>query len=204
MVESGPFYSTVIDPILAPLRKRVSAEIKPNGKILDIACGTGTQLFEIAKNASFVTGVDLSESMVNYATRTSRKRNILNASFFVCDATELSIFKEKRFDVALMTLALHQFPPHLYSPILNEMKRVANKIIIVDYAVPLPKNVTGFGSRVAEFFAGREHYRNFKHYNKLGGLNQILPANNLTIRKSRFLADGAFRLVVCDLKDVAG
>ena len=204
MIESGLFYSTVIDPILAPLRKRVSAEIKPNGKILDIACGTGTQLFEIAKTASFVTGIDLSESMINFATETSRKQNILNAAFFVCDASELSIFKEKRFDAALMTLALHQFPPHLYFPILNEMKRVANKIIIVDYAVPLPKNVAGIGSRVAEFFAGMEHNRNFKHYCKLGGLNKILPANNLTIRKSRFLAEGAFQLVVCDTSEVNG
>ena len=202
MVESGPFYSTVIDPILAPLRKRVTAEIKPHEKVLDIACGTGSQLFEIAKTASFVTGVDLSESMINFATKTSRNRNILNAAFFVCDASELSIFKEKRFDVALMTLALHQFPPLLYSPILNEMKRVANKIIIVDYAVPLPKNVAGIGSRVAEFFAGREHNRNFKQYCKLGGLNKILPANNLTIKKSRFLAEGAFHLVVCDFKDI--
>ncbi len=202
MVESGPFYNTIIDPILAPLRKRVTAEIKPNEKVIDIACGTGMQLFEVAKIASFVTGVDLSESMVNFATKTSRKRNIINTAFIVCDATDLSIFKEKRFDVALMTLALHQFPPNLYPAILNEMKRVANKIIIVDYAVPLPKNYAGIGSRVAEFFAGREHNRNFKHYYSLGGLNQILPANNLTIKKSRFLAEKAFQLVVCDLKDV--
>ena len=196
MVESGPFYNTVIDPILVPLRKRVTAEIKPNEKVIDIACGTGMQVFEIAKIASFVTGVDLSESMVNFATKTSRKRNILNTAFFVCDATDLTVFKEKRFDVALMTLALHQFPPHLYPAILNEMKRVANKIIIVDYAVPLPKNYVGIGSRIAEFFAGREHNRNFKHYYKLGGLNQILPANNLTIKKSRLLAEKAFQLVI--------
>ncbi len=198
MVESVPFYSTVIDPILAPLRKRVTVEIKPNEKVLDIACGTGMQIFEIAKTASFVTGIDLSESMVNFATKTSRKRNILNTAFFVCDATDLSIFKEKRFDVAIMTLALHQFPPHLHSPILNEMRRVASKIIIVDYAVPLPKNYAGIGSRVAEFLAGREHNRNFKHFYKLGGLTQILPANNLTIKKSRFLAEKAFQLVVVE------
>ncbi len=198
MVESGPFYSTVIDPILAPLRKHVTNEIKPNEKVLDIACGTGMQLLEIAKTASFVTGVDLSESMVNFATKTSRKRNILNTAFFVCDATDLSIFKEKRFDVAIMTLALHQFPSNQHSSILSEMKRVANKIIIVDYAVPLPKNYAGIGSRVAEFLAGGEHNRNFKHFYNLGGLTQILPANNLTIKKSRFLAEKAFQLIVCD------
>ncbi len=198
MVESGVFYGTVIDPILAPLRKRVTAEIKPGEKVIDIACGTGVQLIEIAKTASFVTGVDLSESMVNFAIKTSKKANILNAAFFVCDASNLSIFKDKRFDVAIMTLALHQFPQHLYSPILSEIKRVANKIIIVDYAVPLPKNYIGIGSRIAEFLAGREHNKNFKNYYKLGGLSQILPANNLTIKNSRLLAEKAFKLVIAE------
>ncbi len=197
MVESGPFYSTVIDPILAPLRKRVTAEIIPREKVIDIACGTGAQLFEISEIASFITGVDLSESMINFATKTSKKRNVLNAIFFVCDASDLSIFKEKRFDVALMTLALHQFPPHLHSPILNEMKRVADKIIFVDYAVPLPTNYTGIGCRIAEFLAGRQHNHNFKQYYKLGGLNTILPANNLVIQKSVLFGKGAFQLVIC-------
>ena len=197
MVESGTFYSKVIDPILAPMRKRVTLEINTDEKVIDIACGTGAQLFDIAGIASYVTGIDLSGSMINYATKTSVKKNILNAGFFVCDATNLSMFKSNIFDIAVMTLALHQFDPKLHSPVLNEMKRVANKMIIVDYAVPLPKNYAGIGSRIAEFLAGMEHNRNFKKYYSLGGLNRILPANNLTIQKSVLFGKGAFQLVVC-------
>jgi len=197
MVESGTFYSTVIDPILAPMRKRVNVEINPGEKVIDIACGTGAQLFEIAVIASTVTGVDISESMIDYATKTVKKKNISNASFFVCDATNLSMFKPNSFDVAIMTLALHQFSPDLHSPILDEIKRIVNKIIIVDYAVPLPNNYAGIGSRVAEFLAGREHNRNFKQYYMLGGLNAILPANNLKIQKSVIFGERAFQLAVC-------
>ena len=196
MVESGIFYSTVLDPILEPMRKRVSIEIHHGEKIIDIACGTGAQVFELSGIASEIVGVDLSESMINHAQKSCKKRNILNAEFFVCDATDLSRFNENSFDVAIMSLALHQFDPRLHSPILSEMKRVASQIIIVDYAVPLPKNYAGIGSSIAEFLAGSEHNRNFKQYSRLGGLKRILPANNLTIQKSVLFGKGAFQLVV--------
>lgn len=199
MVESGFFYSTVIDPILSHLRKHVELNIHPGENVIDIACGTGAQVFEIAAKAGNVVGVDLSESMITYAKKQAVKRNITNVDFVVSDAANLDCFADKSFDLAIMSLALHQFPPELHSPILNEMKRVSKKIIVVDYAVPLPSNYTGTGSKVAEFLTGREHNRNFKHYCKKGGLNQILPENNLTINKSKLFAKGAFHLVVCSV-----
>ncbi len=200
MVESGLFYATVLDPILASMRKRVAKEIKPNQKIIDIACGTGAQLFEIATNAEKVTGVDLSESMIAFAKKAAKKEGVSNAEFMISDASDLTQFEDNSFDVAILSLALHQFSPNLHSPILNEMKRVAKTIILLDYAIPLPRNYVGMGCRVAEFLAGGEHHRNFKKYYQLGGLNEILPANNLSIKKSRFMAGGAFQLVVCGVE----
>lgn len=197
MVLSGNFYGTILDPILAPVRKRVAHEINRGETVIDIACGTGAQIFEIADRALLVTGVDLSESMIDFAKKTSKKRNVPNAEFFVCHATNLSVFGTGSFDVAIMSLALHQFPPNLHSPVLSEMKRVATRIIIVDYAVPLPNNYVGIGSRVAEFLAGKEHNSNFKQYCQRGGLNNISPSNELKIEKSVLFGKGAFQLVVC-------
>jgi len=197
MVESGFFYSTVIDPVLAGMRKKVNKVIPEGQNILDVACGTGAQVFELASSAKEVTGIDLSESMIRKAEQTKQKRNISNVHFRVCDATGNWKFTDKQFDMAIITMALHQFPPENYKSILGEMNRVAQQIIIVDYAVPLPKNITGWGSRVAEFFAGREHHRNFRQFYRLGGLNKILPENNLTVQRERFFANGAFQLVVC-------
>ena len=197
MVESGSFYGTIIDPVLAPMRKRITAEIFVSETVIDIACGTGAQVFELCKIASKTVGIDLSESMINHAQTTCKKRNIPNAEFFVYDAAKLFRFETKSFDTALMSLALHQFDPGLHSLVLNEMKRIAKRIIIVDYSVPLPKNYAGIGSRIAEFLAGREHNFNFKQYYRLGGLNGILRANNLTIQKSLYFGKGAFQLVIC-------
>ena len=201
MVESGLFYSLVIDPALAGLRKKVNREIPQGQKILDVACGTGAQVFELAPFAKEVMGIDLSESMIRKAEQTKQKRNFSNVQFRVCDATGNWRFDENQFDMAVISMALHQFPPESYAAVLGEMKRVAQQIVVVDYAVPLPQNITGWGSRVAEFFAGREHHQNFRKFYRLGGLNRILADNNLTVQRERFFAKAAFQLVVCSGKD---
>mgnify|MGYP000986551660 FL=1 len=197
MVESGIFYGTFVDPLLNGLRKRVLHEIKHGEKVIDIACGTGAQCFAMAAKGGKVTGVDLSESMIRFARNKKAKSLFSNLEFMVCDATNLVPFVANEFDVAILSLALHQFPPDLYKSILSEMKRVAQRIIIVDYAVPLPKNYAGFGSRIAEFMAGVEHNRNFKSYYKRGGINQILPDNGLFITKSILIGKGAFQIATC-------
>jgi ubiquinone/menaquinone biosynthesis C-methylase UbiE len=197
MGESGWFYSTVIDPVLEGMRKKVSRVIPKGQNILDVACGTGAQVFELAPSAKEITGIDLSESMIRKAEQTKQKRNVSNVHFRICDATGNWKFTDKQFDMAIITMALHQFPPENYKSILGEMKRVAQQIIIVDYAVPLPQNITGWGSRVAEFFAGREHHQNFRKFYRAGGLKNILAENNLNIQHQVFLAKGAFQLVVC-------
>lgn len=196
-MENGKIYGTFIDPILKPMRKRVVRQIQPNEKVIDVACGTGAQVFEMAKKAIKVVGIDYSESMIKQAKKSALKGACKNVQFVEADATNLSSFSEKEFDVSTLSLALHQFSPEFYTPILSEMKRVAKKIIIIDYSVPLPKNYAGFGSRVAEFLAGAEHNKNFKQYYKLGGLNSILPENNLQIDFVENFANGAFQLVVC-------
>jgi demethylmenaquinone methyltransferase/2-methoxy-6-polyprenyl-1,4-benzoquinol methylase len=198
MIESGIFYGTFVDPLLKGLRKRVLHKIKRGEKVIDIACGTGAQCFAVAAKAEKVTGVDLSESMIRFAQRKKEKSGFDNLEFRVCNATDLSVFSDSEFDVAVMSLALHQFPPELYKPILSEMKRVATRIIIVDYGVPLPKNYAGIGSRIAEFMAGREHNHNFKQYYKKGGLRKIISENGLNIEKSVLIGENAFQIVTAE------
>ncbi|MFV0591805.1 MAG: class I SAM-dependent methyltransferase [Draconibacterium sp.] len=196
MVESGIFYSTVLDPVLKQLRKKVSYHVLPNGRIIDIACGTGAQLFELTGLVDLAIGVDLSDSMIHYAKKMVKKRNLLNVDFSVADATNLSEFYQHKFDVAILSLALHQFEPNLRTPVLNEIQKISDKIIVLDYAIPLPKNYVGLASKVAEFLAGRSHNQNFKDYSQKGGLEPILVENGYFIQKSQTIGKGAFQLVV--------
>lgn len=196
MVESGIFYSTLLDPLLRRLRKRMVEHINKGDRVIDIACGTGAQLFELTDWAGSLTGVDLSDSMIRYASKKAQKLNVPNAGFYLGDATDLSGFYGQKFDVAILSLALHQFDPGLRGPVLSEIQKVSDKIVVLDYTVPLPQNYAGVASRVAEFLAGRSHNRNFKSYTQAGGLVSILPENGFSIQKIQTLGKGAFQLVV--------
>lgn len=197
MAESGLFYSLFIDPLLKSMRKKVAGQIQNGETVIDIACGTGAQIFELADKTTRAVGVDLSESMIKVAKKEKQKRNVSTIEFVVADATNLSEFVENEFDVAIMSLALHQFTPELYAPVLSEMKRISRRIVIVDYAVPLPKNLAGVGSKIIEFLAGIEHNRCFKEYYKVGGLNLILKENGITIKSTKCFGGGAFCLADC-------
>jgi ubiquinone/menaquinone biosynthesis C-methylase UbiE len=197
MGETGWFYRTFIDPLLKSGRKLITNNIKTGETVIDVACGTGALVFDLAEKAKKVVGIDLSDSMLKAAQREQTKRGINNTKFIATDATQLSIFRDNEFDVATLSMALHQFDPELHRPILNEMKRVAGKIIIVDYAFPLPKSINGLSAKIIEFLAGKEHNGNFKKYCKLGGLSSILEKNNLTIQTTKKFGTGIFQITVC-------
>lgn len=68
-------------------------------KIIDVGCGTGRHSIELAKRGYSVTGIDLSESMLEKA-REKAMQNGLKIDFFKHDARNLPFNKE--FDVAIM------------------------------------------------------------------------------------------------------
>ncbi|MDR0289467.1 MAG: class I SAM-dependent methyltransferase [Treponema sp.] len=62
-----------------------SSKIKPNGKILDIGCGTGYPIIKYFSDNGFsITGIDISENMIKKAIEQDYK----NATFHLCDFFE--------------------------------------------------------------------------------------------------------------------
>ncbi|NQU86312.1 MAG: methyltransferase domain-containing protein [Mariniphaga sp.] len=179
------------------MRKNVAILINPGDNVIDIACGTGAQVFKFAKITKEVVGIDLSESMIKTAINRKNKEQIKYIEFIVADASKLSQFTDKQFDVATMSLALHQFDPNIYPEILKEIKRISNKIIFTDYSVPLSAGIKKTAVQTIEFLAGKEHNKNFRNYYKKGGLLPILKAQNLKVIKERKIISGIFNMVVC-------
>jgi len=68
-------------------------------KILDIGCGTGRHSIELAKRGYHVTGIDLSDSMLNRAREKAKAEN-LEIDFRQQDARTLPFSNE--FDLAMM------------------------------------------------------------------------------------------------------
>jgi len=79
----------------------IEKEIKKDKskKIIDIGCGTGRHSIELAKRGYNVTGIDLSECMLERAIEKAKEAKV-KVEFIKADARELKFKKE--FDLALI------------------------------------------------------------------------------------------------------
>jgi ubiquinone/menaquinone biosynthesis C-methylase UbiE len=83
------------------------------------------------------------------------------------------------------------------------MKRVVKKggrLVFVDFNCPLPKSIISLFVKSIEFFAGKNHFKNFKSYQKEGGILKILERNKLKTEKVEYLRGGL--LVAVSAKNV--
>jgi ubiquinone/menaquinone biosynthesis C-methylase UbiE len=184
-------YSIFIDPLLRDLRKFVISfgEIKKGEKVLDVGCGTGDQALHFAKSGAIVAGIDISSEMIKTALEKKKKEKFEDILFQAADATDLP-FLDPVFDVALISLVLHEIESKKRDKVISEMKRVVKKggrLIFVDFNVPFPKTISAFFVKLIERFAGKGHHLNFQSYLKEGGLPALLERNDLKPEKVEYL-----------------
>lgn len=191
-------YSLLIDPPLSGLRKAVAEEISCPDRVIDIACGTGMLATELAQRAGHVTGIDLDEELISFAISRAEKKGVINMDFRVHDASNLTVYTENEFDVAVTSMAIHQFPEDLALKILMEMKRIAGKVVIADYNFPLPRSLSGSVAFNIERIARGDHYRNFRNFMSRGGLNWFTNKAGLTVRSKVIRGNGVFVVTVCE------
>lgn len=191
-------YSTIIDPLLGSLRQKVYNLVPEKSNALDIACGTGDLAFKLAGKCRQVTGIDLYEPMIKYANHKAETSGITNVGFQVADASDLSRFKDNQFDIATMSLALHQFNSEERKRILSEALRVSPRLIIADYAQPILSAFFRTGVSIAERIAGLEHYRNFKSFRKEGGTDSIAVKNSYHVTRTLLSGSGVFSVMVIE------
>jgi ubiquinone/menaquinone biosynthesis C-methylase UbiE len=70
----------------------------PAGRVIDLGCGTGTNLITLAKTGWQVTGIDFAARAIQIARHKLKKQNI-NAKLLVGDVTNFKI--DSQFDLAL-------------------------------------------------------------------------------------------------------
>lgn len=191
----GKLYGTLFDPILREVREAIVKQVKTSSTVIDLGCGTGALVFEIAEKCKSVVGFELSSAMIKHAQYLQRLNKKNNVSFIHGDATKCS-FKNKQFDYAIISMALHEMQPELRIKVLQEAKRIAQQVIIADYAVPPPLNVPGIMLRIIEFLAGIDHFRGFLHYQRNNGINQLLIDAKLSLKREIIVKKGTIKVVV--------
>jgi len=187
-MRDGLFYFSMIDPLLKKLHDRVAAEIPEGASVIDIACGNGTLPMKYAAKASRVTAIDLSAGKLEFARNLAARRKIENITFIEMDATDLSRFPDAEFDIATVSMAIHQFRAATGLELLKALQRIANKVLIADYHHPLPGGFSGGLTRLIERMAGQEHNSCFRTYLASGGLpgitKVVFPDHPVTIQQA--------------------
>lgn len=126
----APIYDALFNPFLVKARKKALAllEFKSKGDILITGIGTGLDLPYIPKDC-FVTGIDLSEEMLNKARRKIKNGNV---ELFLMNAENLE-FENQTFDGVVLNLILSVAGNP--KAVMSEAVRVLNddgKILVFD------------------------------------------------------------------------
>jgi SAM-dependent methyltransferase len=93
--------------VLGPLLERVTGQASP--RIMDCACGIGTQALGLAQRGHLLVGSDLSQMAIERA-RTEAQTRGLEIPFYVADMLNLGAVPESGFDAVL---AADNALPHL-------------------------------------------------------------------------------------------
>jgi len=177
----GWFYDILIAPNQDKLFGQIKNLVEPQSTIIDVGCGTGRLEFTLADKCKSVLGIDLSERNIERAHLTLSKNPDQKISFQHSDISEIINSGNAHFDFAILTYVIHEVDEEVRINLLNEIGRVADKIIIGDYLVPKPKGFGSYFSEIIEFIAGAEHYRNYKSYVANGGIQYLANKAGLKI-----------------------
>ncbi|MFC2093118.1 class I SAM-dependent methyltransferase [Bacteroidota bacterium] len=181
----GWFYNKYIAPNQDVTFVQLIEMIEEGSKVIDIGCGTGRFISQIADKVEKAVGIDLSLKNINFANKLRSKRNHKNIDFLHTDALHLSDLYKKQFDYAIVSYIIHEIDNSIRTLLLNELKKIAKNIIIADFTIPQPYNIRGLLNRTAEFFAGPEHFANFLSFTKAGGIQGLVSEVNLKIIEER-------------------
>lgn len=115
------------------------SKVSKDDVVLDVACGPGLVACEFAKIASHVTGIDITEKMIEQAKKRQKEMRLTNLSWDIGTVLPLS-YGPTSFSVIVTRYSFH----HFLEPkaVLSEMIRVCKKdgvVLIADAALPADK-----------------------------------------------------------------
>ena len=118
----APVYDFIFDWIFAPGRSAAIQQLglKPSETVLEVGIGTGLNL-PLYPPSCRLTGIDLSQEMLDKAVERTQKLAMPNVVLKVMDATSMD-FAENEFDKAVATYTISAVPDPV--AVLREMRRV--------------------------------------------------------------------------------
>jgi SAM-dependent methyltransferase len=177
----GLFYDKFIAPHQDASFDLLKDLIEDNSTLLDAGCGTGRLAFRLADKCRKIVGVDLSERNIGVAKTNLSKSSFQNIEFHHADINKFNVNSGTLFDYAVISYAIHEIEEGDRKQTLNSLAGMAKEIIIIDYLIPQPSISLNILSEIVEFFAGWEHYRNYKSFLRNKGIEGLAKSNGLKI-----------------------
>lgn len=193
-------YDRIFEPMNIGLRK-IGMKIYPvkaDMNILDIGCGTGAHLRLYQKEKCNIFGIDLSPAMLKVA----QEKLGDDAELKLCDATETG-FEDNKFDLILCSTVLHEMSQQVRVDVLKETKRILKsdgRILLIDFHPGPIRKLKGVYSKIiitiSEILAGSEHYKNYRHFIKNGGLSSLIESLGFEVTDQKIVSGGNFGIVL--------
>jgi ubiquinone/menaquinone biosynthesis C-methylase UbiE len=190
------WYDFIFEPLNSGLRqiglKMYAVEEGMN--VLDIGCGTGAHLKIYQQEKCHIFGIDLSESMLQMArTKLGHGTDLRH-----CDAANTP-FSESTFDLILISTVLHEMRQQVRLDVLTEARRILKtdgRLLLIDFHPGPLRKLKGYYSKIiitiAEISAGREHFKNYRHFIRMGGLPNLIDTCGFQIIDSKIVSGGNF------------
>ena len=191
-------YDSIVEPFVKELRV-IGMKMFPPYKgmsVLDLGCGTGTHLESYQKAGCMVIGIDSSPAMLAVARAKLAER----AELHLGDASHMP-FPHASFDLVLSMFLLHATPEQKRSSVMMEAKRVTKKsgrFLAIDYYSGAARFPKGWLYKTVilflEILVGRKHFRNYRDFMAMGGLETLIAKNGLIIDKKTITGGGTVGL----------
>lgn len=121
--------------------------------ILDFGCGVGRLTLSWKNYAAGVTGVDISETMINQARQLSS--GILGVTYVWNPNPDLSLFESSSFDLVFSHICLQHMPWPMSCNYLREFSRVCSPGGYVVFQLPSKSNKSQSAARMRRWLIDR-------------------------------------------------
>ena len=108
-------------------------------------------------------------------------------------------FTDNKFDIILSSTVLHEMSQQVRVNVLKEAKRILKndgRILLIDFHPGRLNSLKSFYSKIiitiSELLAGREHYKNYRHFIKNGGLPNLIESTGFEIVNRKIVSGGNF------------
>ena len=161
---------------------------RPPGRVLDLGCGSGNLVYELARLGNRVAGLDLNRKAVLFS---KDRCHGLRAQFAVGDGVELP-FSDQQFDATVIMEVIEHLSEQAAKHVLRELRRVTRPGGWLLVTCPNRKSLWPLIERVLDAFHLVPRLRGEQHQQEFS-IAELETA--LTDAGYRILRSGSFHVV---------